>query len=42
MLPLEKPFDIPIELLLRFGYREVKCISIDALRKLAQIAITNN
>ncbi len=34
--------DILTEFLLPFGYHKVKCVPIDAIRKLARIVITEN
>ncbi|CAF2963639.1 unnamed protein product [Rotaria sp. Silwood2] len=42
MLPQEESLDILTEFLLQYGYREVKHIPIDAIRKLACIVITQN
>jgi hypothetical protein len=42
MLPQEESLDVLTEFLLHFGYRKVKGIPIDAIRKLARIVITEN
>ncbi len=42
MLPQEESLDVLTEFLLQFGYRKVKGIPIDAIRKLARIVITEN
>ena len=42
MLPEEESLDILMEFLLEHGYQQVKGISIDAIRKLAQIVIQEN
>jgi hypothetical protein len=42
MLPQEESLDILTEFLLQFGYRKVKGIPIDTIRKLARIFITEN
>ncbi len=42
MLPQEESLDILTEFLLHFGYRKVKGIPIDAIRKLARLVITEN
>jgi hypothetical protein len=42
MLPQEESLDILTELLIQFGYRKVKGIPLDAIRKLARIVITEN
>jgi hypothetical protein len=42
MLPQEESLDVLTEFLLYFGYRKVKGIPIDAIRKLARIVITEN
>jgi hypothetical protein len=42
MLPQEESLDILIEFLLEYGYRKVKDIPLDAIRKLARIVLTEN
>jgi hypothetical protein len=42
MLPQEESLDVLTKFLLQFGYRKVKGIPIDAIRKLARIVITEN
>lgn len=42
MLPQEESLDILTEFLLQHGYRKVKGIPIDAIRKLARIVIKEN
>jgi hypothetical protein len=42
MLPQEESLDVLTEFLLQFGYRKVKGIPIDGIRKLARIVITEN
>jgi hypothetical protein len=42
MLPQQESLDVLTEFLLQFGYRKVKGIPIDAIRKLARIVITEN
>ncbi len=42
MLPQEESLDVLTEFLLYFGYRKVKGVPIDAIRKLARIVITEN
>ncbi len=42
ILPQEESLDVLTEFLLHFGYRKVKGIPIDAIRKLARIVITEN
>ena len=42
MLPQEESLDILTEFLLKHGYREVKGIPIDAIRKLARIVLKEN
>ncbi len=41
-LPQGESLDVLTEFLLRFGYRKVKGIPLDAIRKLARIVITEN
>jgi hypothetical protein len=42
MLPQEESLDVLTEFLIHYGYRKVKDILIDAIRKLARIVITEN
>jgi hypothetical protein len=42
MLPQEQLLDVLTEFLIHFGYRTVKGVSIDAIRKLARIVLTEN
>ena len=42
MLPQEESLDILTEFLLEHGYRKVKGIPIDAIRKLARLVLTEN
>ena len=42
MLPQEESLDILTQFLLEHGYRKVKGISIDAIRKLARLVLTDN
>jgi hypothetical protein len=42
MLPQVESLNVLTEFLLEYGYHEVKGVSIDAIRKLARIVLTEN
>jgi hypothetical protein len=42
MLPQEKSLDVLTQCLIEHGYRKVKRIPIDAIRKLARLVLTEN
>jgi hypothetical protein len=42
MLPQEESINVLTEFLLEYGYHKVEGISLDAIRKLARIVITEN
>ncbi len=42
MLPQEESLNVLTEFLLEYGYHKVKGVSLDAIRKLARLVLTEN